>query len=74
MNKKFKELANKAGFTSCTKRMQALLEAYGEEIVNECVAVCADHSIAAGGVDTPFGYGYKDCGDDIQRNFGIYNE
>lgn len=36
MNKKFKELANKAGFTSCTKRMQVLLEAYGEQVVNEC--------------------------------------
>lgn len=42
MNKKFKELANKAGFTSCTKRMQELLVAYGEQVVNECARKLED--------------------------------
>jgi len=40
-------------------------------IVKECAEVCYDHSNAAGGVDTAFGYGYKDCGNDIKRNFGV---
>lgn len=39
MNKKFKELANKAGFSSCTKTMQAMLDAYGELIVKECAVI-----------------------------------
>ena len=44
---------------------------FAQLIVAECAEVCYDHSNAAGGVDTHFGYGYKDCGDDIKRHFGI---
>jgi hypothetical protein len=44
---------------------------FAQLIVRECAEVCYDHSRAAGGVDTDFGYGYKDCGDDIKRNFGV---
>lgn len=40
-------------------------------IVRECAEICYDHSRAAGGVDTAFGYGYKDCGDDVKRHFGL---
>jgi hypothetical protein len=40
-------------------------------IVQECADVCYDHSDAAGGVDTAFGYGYRDCGDDVKRHFGV---
>jgi hypothetical protein len=46
-------------------------EKFAELIVKECAEVCYDHSNAAGGIDTHFGYGYKDCGDDIKRNFGV---
>jgi len=48
-----------------------LQEKFAELIVQECAEVCYDHSRAAGGVDTDFGYGYKDCGNDIKRNFGV---
>ena len=44
---------------------------FAELIVRECADICYHHSNAAGGVDTHFGYGYKDCGDDIKRNFGV---
>jgi hypothetical protein len=47
------------------------LEKFAELIVQECADICYHHSNAAGGVDTHFGYGYKDCGDDIKRNFGV---
>ena len=46
-------------------------EMFAELIVKECADICYHHSNAAGGVDTHFGYGYKDCGDDIKRNFGV---
>jgi hypothetical protein len=46
-------------------------EKFAELIVQECADICYHHSNAAGGVDTHFGYGYKDCGDDIKRNFGV---
>jgi hypothetical protein len=46
-------------------------EKFAELIVRECAEVCYDHSRVAGGIDTDFGYGYKDCGDDIKRNFGV---
>ena len=46
-------------------------EKFAELIIRECAEVCYDHSRAAGGVDTDFGYGYKDCGNDIKRNFGV---
>ena len=48
-----------------------LQEKFAELIVRECAEVCYDHSRVAGGADTDFGYGYKDCGDDIKRNFGV---
>ena len=48
-----------------------LYEKFAELIVQECADICYHHSNAAGGVDTHFGYGYKDCGDDIKRNFGV---
>ena len=44
---------------------------FAELIIRECAEVCYGHSNAAGGIDTHFGYGYKDCGDDIKRNFGV---
>ena len=46
-------------------------EKFAELIVRECAEVCYHHSEAAGGVDTAFGYGYKDCGNDIKRHFGV---
>ena len=46
-------------------------EKFAELIVRECADICYHHSNAAGGVDTHFGYGYKDCGDDIKRHFGV---
>jgi hypothetical protein len=46
-------------------------EKFAQLIVKECADICYHHSNAAGGVDTHFGYGYKDCGDDIKRNFGV---
>ena len=67
MNERIKELAEQVYGT------QATIEEikFAELIVKECAEVCYDHSNAAGGVDTAFGYGYKDCGDDIKRNFGV---
>ena len=44
---------------------------FAELIVRECAKVCYHHSEAAGGVDTAFGYGYKDCGNDIKQHFGV---
>lgn len=44
---------------------------FAELIVRECAEVCYDHSESAGGVDTAFGYGYKDCGNDIKKHFGV---
>ena len=78
MNEKIKELAEQA--VEETHQMMImefknfeskLYEKFAELIVRECAEVCYDHSNAAGGVDTHFGYGYKDCGDDIKRNFGV---
>jgi hypothetical protein len=46
-------------------------EKFAELIVRECADICYHHSNAAGGVDTHFGYGYKDCGDDIKQHFGV---
>jgi len=45
-------------------------EKFAELIVRECAEVCYLYN-AAGGADTAFVYGYKDCGDDIKRNFGV---
>jgi hypothetical protein len=44
---------------------------FAELIVKECADVCYHHSWAAGGEDTAFGYGYKDCGDDVKQHFGV---
>ena len=46
-------------------------EKFAELIIRECADVCYQHSENAGGADTAFGYGYKDCGDDIKRIFGV---
>lgn len=46
-------------------------EKFAELIVRICANVCYHHSWSAGGVDTAFGHGYKDCGDDIKQHFGI---
>ena len=82
MNERIRELAEqaKAYANQCTKDidgdvswhwMDYYTEKFAELIVQECAEVCYDHSRVAGGVDTDFGYGYKDCGDDIKRNFGV---
>ena len=47
------------------------VEKFVELIVRECADVCYHHSWAAGGEDTAFGYGYKDCGDDVKQHFGV---
>jgi hypothetical protein len=72
MNQRIKLLAEQAGFfpTELTS-VGPSVEKFAELIIRECAEVCYDHSRAAGGVDTDFGYGYKDCGDDIKRNFGV---
>jgi len=59
------------GLTWEGKTKQTRDKKFAELIIRECAEVCYDHSNAAGGVDTDFGYGYKDCGDDIKRNFGV---
>ena len=72
MNERIKLLMIEAGFfpTELTQ-VGPSVEKFAELIVKECAEVCYDHSRVAGGVDTEFGYGYKDCGDDIKRNFGV---
>ena len=72
MNQRIKLLAEQAGFfpTELTS-VGPSVEKFAQLIIRECAEVCYDHSRAAGGVDTDFGYGYKDCGDDIKRNFGV---
>ena len=78
MNERIRELAEQA--VEETQLMMImefknfeskLYEKFAELIVQECADICYHHSNAAGGVDTHFGYGYKDCGDDIKRNFGV---
>ena len=86
MNERIKELADQAedyataeyekwiptpDFSGIPHIRKIFNEKFAELIVRECAEVCYDHSNAAGGVDTHFGYGYKDCGDDIKRNFGV---
>ena len=86
MNERILELALQAGCHSavllnmygkyealCDSEIHDLkhLQKFAELIVRECAEVCYDHSNAAGGIDTHFGYGYKDCGNDIKRNFGV---
>ena len=72
MKERIQELMKQAG-TDVSGKWMGVEHAtkFAELIVKECAEVCYDHSNAAGGVDTDFGYGYKDCGDDIKRNFGV---
>ena len=71
MNERIKELAEQAGFfpTELTQ-VGPSVEKFAQLIVRECAEVCYLYN-AAGGADTAFVYGYKDCGDDIKRNFGV---
>ena len=81
MNERTKQLAEQAGlrFTQLMSNpmvpvvdgKETDLEKFAELIVRECAEVCYHHSWAAGGADTAFGYGYKDCGDDVKRHFGV---
>ena len=82
MNERIKEIARQAGVLADFGEDIKVgrwsiggnyenMQRFAELIVRECAEVCYDHSNAAGGVDTHFGYGYKDCGDDIKRNFGV---
>ena len=77
MNERIKQLAKQA-YEDVIKNTPSFLvtkelyeQKFAELIVQECADICYHHSNAAGGVDTHFGYGYKDCGDDIKRNFGV---
>jgi len=71
MNERIKELMIEAGFfpTELTQ-VGPSVEKFAELIIRECAEVCYLYN-AAGGADTAFVYGYKDCGDDIKRNFGV---
>ena len=86
MNERIKELADQAedyataeyekwiptpDFSGIPHIRKIFNEKFAELIVRECADICYHHSNAAGGVDTHFGYGYKDCGDDIKRHFGV---
>jgi len=71
MNERIKELMAECNYVvdgTCDNTRE---QKFAQLIVQECAEVCYEHSNAAGGVDTDFGYGYKDCGDDIKRNFGV---
>ena len=67
MNERIRELAEQVYGTQATEQEIK----FAELIVQECAEVCYHHSEAAGGVDTAFGYGYKDCGNDIKKHFGV---
>lgn len=80
MNEHIKELVGQAKFMaeeitnkkiSANDELYVFAEKFAELIICECADVCYQHGIAAGGVDTPFDYGYTDCGNDIKRTFGI---
>jgi hypothetical protein len=71
MNERFKELLEQAGLQPYYDAQEGQIEKFAQLIIRECAEVCYDHSNAAGGIDTHFGYGYKDCGNDIKRNFGV---
>jgi len=81
MNERILELAEQAGIAVWGDAVymyhpsetldSTVMTKFAELIIRDCAEVCYDHSRAAGGVDTDFGYGYKDCGDDIKRNFGV---
>lgn len=75
MNERIKEVWIKAASEDSDPdnwdTQEQFIERFAELIVQECADICYHHSNAAGGVDTHFGYGYKDCGNDIKRNFGV---
>jgi len=71
MNKRIKLLLEQSGLQPYYDAQEGQIEKFAQLIVQECAEVCYDHSNAAGGIDTDFGYGYKDCGNDIKRNFGV---
>ena len=75
MNERIKQLAKQAGLDDDICPLDEWdhpeLEKFAELIVRECAEVCYHHSEAAGGVGTAFGYGYKDCGNDIKQHFGV---
>ena len=71
MNKRIKLLLEQSGLQPYYDAQEGQIEKFAQLIVQECAEVCYDHSNAAGGIDTHFGYGYKDCGNDIKRNFGV---
>lgn len=80
MNQRIKALAEQAGIQMFEDRAFGWsviagtdhnVQRFAELIVAECAEVCYHHSQAAGGVDTAFGYGYKDCGNDIKRHFRV---
>ena len=76
MNERIRDLQIQA-FTECKTfeddkvRTDDVFERFAELIVRECAEVCYHHSEMAGGVGTAFGYGYKDCGNDIKQHFGV---
>ena len=71
MNQRIRELHSQCKVCDKDTVLYFDYEKFAELIVRECAEVCYEHSFHAGGIDTHFGYGYKDCGDDIKRNFGV---
>ena len=72
MNERMAELADQCYYINIhTDTEMFNKEKFAELIVRECAEICYHHSRAAGGADTAFGYGYKDCGDDIKQHFGV---
>ena len=72
MNERMRELADQCYYINIhTDTEMFNKEKFAELIVRECAEICYHHSRAAGGADTAFGYGYKDCGDDIKQHFGV---
>lgn len=81
MNERIKELAEQAKINFWCSEVDASshylgdkeesLKKFAELIIRECAEICYEHSANAGGTSTTFGYGYKECGDDIKREFGV---
>jgi hypothetical protein len=77
VNRRIQELALEAGYIPihnadfANSLDETFHQKFAELIIKECADVCYQHSENAGGADTAFGYGYKDCGDDIKRIFGV---
>lgn len=70
MNERMAELFGQAGISDSINE-EFGIEYLAELIIRECAEICYHHSRAAGGIDTAFGYGYKDCGDDIKQHLGV---